>query len=129
MIPYLQLDNLSKSWGDQPLFEGLSFTINQGYKVALIAKNGAGKTTLMNIIFGQEVPDSGKITFDSDIRIGYLRQMPELNPDETILEAAFSSSGETITAVREYESVLESHDPKVIERAMEKINHLNCWDF
>ncbi len=129
MIPYLQLDNLSKSWGDQPLFEGLSFTINQGEKVALIAKNGAGKTTLMNIIFGQEVADSGKVLFDADIRIGYLRQLPELNPDETILEAAFSSSGETITAVREYESALERHDPKAIERAMEKINHLNCWDF
>lgn len=129
MIPYLQLDNLSKSWGDQPLFEGLSFTINQGEKVALIAKNGAGKTTLMNIIFGQEVADNGNVIFNNDIRIGYLRQLPELNPDETILEAAFSSSGETITAVREYESALESHDPKSIERAMEKINHLNCWDF
>lgn len=129
MIPYLQLDNLSKSWGDQPLFEGLSFTINQGEKVALIAKNGAGKTTLMNIIFGHEVADNGNVIFNNDIRIGYLRQLPELNPDETILEAAFSSSGETITAVREYESALESHDPKSIERAMEKINHLNCWDF
>ena len=129
MIPYLQLDNLSKSWGDNPLFENISFTINQGEKVALIAKNGAGKTTLMNIIFGHEVADSGKVFFNNDIRIGYLRQLPELNPDETILEAAFSSSGETITAVREYESALLNHDPKAIERTMEKINHLNCWDF
>ncbi len=129
MIPYLQLDNLSKSWGDNPLFENISLTINQGEKVALIAKNGAGKTTLMNIIFGHEVADNGKVFFNNDIRIGYLRQLPELNPDETILEAAFSSSGETINAVREYESALESHDPKAIERAMEKINHLNCWDF
>jgi ATP-binding cassette subfamily F protein uup len=129
MIPYLQLDSLSKSWGDLPLFENISFTINQGDKVALIAKNGAGKTTLMNILFGGDIADSGKVIFNNDIRIGYLRQLPELNPDETILEAAFSSAGETITAVREYESALESHDPKAIERAMEKINHLNCWDF
>ena len=129
MIPYLQLDSLSKSWGDSPLFENISLTINQGDKVALIAKNGAGKTTLMNIIFGREVADNGKIILNNDIRIGYLQQLPELNPDETILEAAFSSSGEVITAVREYESALESHDPKVIERYMEKINHLNCWDF
>ncbi len=129
MIPYLQLDNLSKSWGDLPLFEGISLTINQGEKVALIAKNGAGKTTLMNILSGDEVSDSGKVIFGQDIRIGYLRQLPELNPDETILEAAFSSSGETITAVREYESALESHDSKAIDRAMEKLNTLNCWDF
>ncbi|MEI6276566.1 MAG: ABC-F family ATP-binding cassette domain-containing protein [Prolixibacteraceae bacterium] len=129
MIPYLQLDNLSKSWGDQPLFENISLTINQGDKVALIAKNGAGKTTLMNIIFGLDSADKGKTLFDNDIRIGYLRQLPDLNPDETVLEAAFSSSGETITAVREYESAIESHDPKAIERAMDKINHLNCWDF
>ena len=129
MIPYLQLDNLTKSWGDLPLFKNISFTINQGEKVALIAKNGAGKTTLMNILYGGDIADSGKVIFNNDIRIGYLKQLPELNPNETILEAAFSSSGETITAVREYESALESHDPKAIERAMEKINHLNCWDF
>jgi ATP-binding cassette subfamily F protein uup len=129
MIPYLQIDNLSKSWGDLPLFENISLTINQGEKVALIAKNGAGKTTLMNILFGGDIADNGKVIFNNDIRIGYLRQLPELNPNETILEAAFSSSGETINAVREYESALESHDPRAIERAMEKINHLNCWDF
>jgi len=129
MIPYLQIDNLSKSWGDDPLFEGISLTINQGEKVALIAKNGAGKTTLMNILFGNEVADQGRVIFSPDIRIGYLRQLPELNPDETILEAAFSSSGETITAVREYESALESRDPKAIERAMDRLNQLNCWDF
>ncbi|MCK9413191.1 MAG: ABC-F family ATP-binding cassette domain-containing protein [Prolixibacteraceae bacterium] len=129
MIPYLQLDNLTKSWGDLPLFKDISFTINQGDKVALIAKNGAGKTTLMNILYGGDIADSGKVIFNNDIRIGYLRQLPELNPDETILEAAFSSSGETITAVREYESALESHDPKAIDKAMDKINRLNCWDF
>jgi len=90
---------------------------------------GAGKTTLMNILYGGDIADSGKVIFNNDIRIGYLRQLPELNPEETILEAAFSSSGETISAVREYESALESHDPKAIERTMEKINRLNCWDF
>jgi ATP-binding cassette subfamily F protein uup len=129
MIPYLQLDNLSKNWGDLELFKDISFTINQGDKVALIAKNGAGKTTLMNILSGDEVADSGKVLFNSDIRIGYLRQLPELNPDETILEAAFSSTGENISAVREYESAIESGDHKSIEKAMDRLNQLNCWDF
>ncbi len=129
MVPYLQLDNLSKNWGDLQLFEGISLTINQGEKVALIAKNGAGKTTLMNILSGDEVADNGKVIFNTDIRIGYLRQMPELNPDETVIEAAFSSSGETINAVRQYEAALASHDHKAIEKTMDKINQLNCWDF
>lgn len=129
MVPYLQLDNLSKNWGDLQLFEGVSFTINQGEKVALIAKNGAGKTTLMNILAGDDVSDSGRVLFNPDIRIGYLRQLPELNPDETVIEAAFSSTGETISAVREYEAALASHDHRAIEKAMDKINHLNCWDF
>ena len=129
MIPYLQLDNLSKNWGDLELFKDISFTINQGDKVALIAKNGAGKTTLMNILSGDEVADSGKVTFNNDIRIGYLRQLPELNPNETILEAAFSSSGENISAVREYESAIESCDHKAIEKSMDRLNQLNCWDF
>lgn len=129
MIPYLQLDNLSKNWGDLELFKDISFTINQGDKVALIAKNGAGKTTLMNILSGDEVADSGKVTFNNDIRIGYLRQLPELNPNETILEAAFSSSGENISAVREYESTIESGDHKAIEKSMDRLNTLNCWDF
>lgn len=129
MIPYLQLDNLSKNWGDLELFKDISLTINQGDKVALIAKNGAGKTTLMNILSGDEVADSGKVIFNNDIRIGYLRQLPELNPDESILEAAFSSKGENISAVREYESAIESGDHKAIEKAMDKLNQLNCWDF
>ena len=129
MIPYLQLDNLSKNWGDLELFKDISFTINQGDKVALIAKNGAGKTTLMNILSGDEVADNGKVIFNTDIRIGYLRQLPELNPNETVLEAAFSSTGENISAVREYESAIESGDHKSIEKAMDKLNLLNCWDF
>lgn len=123
------MDSLSKNWGDLPLFEGISLTINQGDKVALIAKNGAGKSTLMNMLSGDDMADSGKVIFNSGIRIGYLRQSPELNPDETVLQAAFSSSGETVQAVRDYEAALESHDARAIEKAMEKINRLNCWDF
>ncbi|MCE1199569.1 MAG: ABC-F family ATP-binding cassette domain-containing protein [Marinilabiliales bacterium] len=129
MIPYLQIDNLSKHWGDLRLFENISLTINEGDKVALIARNGAGKTTLMNILSGDEMADQGKILFNQDIRVGYLRQLPELNPEETVMEAAFSSNGETIQAVREYEVALASQDPKAIDRAMERLNLLNCWDF
>lgn len=128
MIPYLQLDNITKSWGELNLFEGLSFTINQGQKVALIAKNGTGKTTLMNIIFGDDIADNGKVILNQHIKVGYLRQLPQLNPDETVLEATFRSEGESVKAVVAYEEALESHNHKFIEKAMEEISRLNCWD-
>ncbi len=129
MVPYLQIENLTKYWGEIALFDGIGFTVSQGQKVALIAKNGAGKSTLMDLIIGKEMPDAGKITFTNDVKVGYLRQMPELNPEDTVLEAAFNSTGELITAVREYEDAIASHDSRAIELSMEKMNHLNAWDY
>ncbi len=129
MITYLQIENLSKYWGELPLFDGISFSINEGQKVAMIAKNGAGKSTLMDIIAGLETPDSGKSSLSNHISIGYLRQNPELNPEDTILEATFNSSGELIQAVKNYEKALESHDSRVLDSAIERMNALNAWDF
>lgn len=129
MISYLQVENLSKYWGESPLFDGISFSVSEGQKVALIAKNGAGKSTLMDIIAGLETPDSGKSTLSNDISIGYLRQNPDLNPEDTVLEAAFNSSGELIQAVKNYEKALEGHDPHFLDSAIERMNVLNAWDF
>ena len=129
MISYLQVENLSKYWGESPLFDGISFSVSEGQKVAMIAKNGAGKSTLMDIIAGLETPDSGKSTLSNDISIGYLRQNPDLNPEDTVLEAAFNSSGELMQAVKNYEKALESHDPNLLDSATERMNVLNAWDF
>src|SRR5665647_747191 len=129
MISYLQVENLTKYWGESPLFDGISFSVSEGQKVAMIAKNGAGKSTLMDIIAGLETPDSGKSTLSSDISIGYLRQNPDLNPEDTVLEAAFNSNGELIQAAKNYEKALESHDPHLLDDAMERMNVLNAWDF
>jgi len=129
MISYLQVENLSKYWGESPLFDGISFSVSEGQKVAMIAKNGAGKSTLMDIIAGLESPDSGKSTLSNDISIGYLRQNPDLNPEDTVLEAAFNSSGELIQAVKNYEKALESHDPRLLDSSIERMNVLNAWDF
>jgi len=129
MISYLQVENLSKYWGESPLFDGISFSVSEGQKVAMIAKNGAGKSTLMDIIAGLETPDSGKSTLSNDISIGYLRQNPDLNPEDTVLEAAFNSSGELMQAVKNYENALESHDPNLLDSATERMNVLNAWDF
>ena len=129
MITYLQVDNISKYWGELTLVEGISFSVSEGQKVAMIAKNGAGKSTLMDIIAGLETPDSGKLTLMNQTSIGYLRQNPDLNPEDTVLEAAFNAPGELIQAVKNYEKALENHDPKLLDHAIERMNVLNAWDF
>ena len=129
MITYLQVDNLSKYWGELTLFEGISFSVSEGQKVAMIAKNGAGKSTLMDIIAGLETPDGGKSMLMNPGSIGYLRQNPDLNPEDTVLEAAFNATGELIQAVKNYEKALENHDPKLLDSAIERMNVLNAWDF
>ena len=129
MITYLQVENLSKYWGELTLFEGISFSVSEGQKVAMIAKNGAGKSTLMDIIAGIETPDSGKLTLMNPGSIGYLRQNLDLNPEDTVLEAAFNAPGELIQAVKNYEKALENHDPKPLDHAIERMNVLNAWDF
>ncbi len=86
MISYLQLENLTKSHGDRMIFSDVTFGINQGDKIALIAKNGTGKTTLLRCIAGKESVDSGKITPRKDLKIGFLEQTPELPLDNTVEE-------------------------------------------
>jgi len=129
MITYLQVENLSKYWGELALFDGISFSVIEGQKVAMIAKNGAGKSTLMDIIAGLETPDSGKSCLSNHISIGYLRQNPDLNPEDTVLEAAFNSTGELIQAVKNYEKAIENHDSRQLDSAIERMNALNAWDF
>ena len=89
MISFLQVENLSKRFGEQLLFENLSFGIGKNQKVALIAKNGMGKSTLLQIIAGKDSPESGSVIFRNDITIGYLEQTPDLNPENTIFEEVF----------------------------------------
>ena len=85
-VSYLQVEHLTKSFGDKVLFSDISFGLSEGQKVALIAKNGMGKTTLLNILSGTEDYDSGTITFRRDLRVGYLHQQPEFNPDMEVLD-------------------------------------------
>jgi len=86
MINYLQIEQLSKSFGDNILFEDVSFSIAQGDKVGLIARNGKGKSTLLSIIAGEEDYDAGKITFRRDLKVGYLNQTPKFNPGKSLLD-------------------------------------------
>lgn len=92
-IPYLDIQNLSKSFGTQTLFHNISFSISEGQRVGLIAKNGTGKSTLLSILTGKESQDEGNIIFKRDLTVGFLEQSPPFNPDDTVLEACFNHNG------------------------------------
>ena len=92
-IPYLDVQNLTKSFGAQVLFENISFSVAEGQKVGLIARNGTGKSTLLSILSGSEGYDSGSIIFRNDLRVGYLEQSPKVNPNDTVLDACFNHAG------------------------------------
>ena len=136
MVSYLQVENLSKSFGDKILFENISFGISEGQKVALIAKNGLGKTTLLNIIAGKEDYDTGTISFKKDLRINVLEQEPVFPPDITILDACFHSDNEVVKTIAEYEHLtnLQSSgtNPEMSEeydRILAKMDLLHAWDY
>jgi len=128
-MPCLQVENLTKSFGDFELFSNISFGINRGQKVALIAKNGAGKTTLLKIISGQESSDSGKIVFRNDLKTAYLAQEPVFNEDHTILEAALSMDDELIGTILNYEKSLINDDKESISLFADKMDVLNAWEY
>ena len=103
MVSFLQVDGLTKSFGDLVLFENITFGVAQGQKIGLIAKNGSGKTTLLNIIAGKEDYDEGSIVFRNDLRVGYLEQAPHYPEGLTVLQACFYSQNETVRLLAEYE--------------------------
>ncbi len=129
MISYLQIDKLTKSFGDLVLFEDITFGIAQGQKVGLIAKNGTGKTTLLNIIAGKEDYDSGAVVFRNDLRVGYLEQMPHYPDDLTVLQACFYSPNETVRLIAEYEQAMASGDHSNLEDILLRMDNLKVWDY
>ena len=94
MIPYLDVQHLSKSFGALQLFQDISFSIGEGQRVGLIAKNGTGKSTLLSILSGKEGYDSGDIVFRRDLKVGFLEQSPVFDPNESVLDACFNHQGE-----------------------------------
>ncbi|MDE6359165.1 MAG: ATP-binding cassette domain-containing protein, partial [Duncaniella sp.] len=86
MNPYLQVEDLTKSYGDRILFESVTFGVNEGDKIGIIAKNGTGKSTLLRLLSGVESPDSGTVTFRNDLRVGFLDQDPVFTPHATLME-------------------------------------------
>lgn len=129
MIPFLQAENLSKRFGDLLLFEGISFTIFEHQKVALIARNGAGKTTLMEILAGNDTPETGQITKTGDIRIGYLKQIPDLDDNQTVFEAVFQSGDELVETIRNFEDAVLHNRKEDITKYTELMESHHAWDY
>ena len=125
---HLQIEGLTKSFGDRVLFSDISFGLSEGERVGLIAKNGTGKTTLLNIIAGDESYDAGTITFRNDVRVGYLRQLPVFDPETTVLQACLSADSEVAQTVREYELALLHNDTSRLESLITRMEQFKAWD-
>ncbi len=126
---HLQIEGLTKSFGDRVLFSDISFGLSEGERVGLIAKNGTGKTTLLNIIAGDESYDAGTIIFRNDLRVGYLRQLPVFDPETTVLQACLSADSEVAQTVREYELALLHNDTSRLELLITRMEQFKAWDY
>jgi ATP-binding cassette subfamily F protein uup len=128
MASLLQVEGLTKSFGDLVLLTDINFSIAADQRVGLIARNGAGKTTLLRIIAGLESPDSGKVVWQKGTRFGYLDQNPDLDQSRTILENVFRGNDEASKAISRYELALEKSDRDELQKATELMDNLNAWD-
>jgi ATP-binding cassette subfamily F protein uup len=135
-LNYLQVDNLSKAYGEKILFRNISFSIDKGQKVALIARNGTGKSSLMHILAGLEAPDSGKITTRRDLRIDYLQQNPQLDESKSILDTIFATGTGIIKVIHDYEYALEQvkhnlspESEKLLNQSMAEMDASGAWDY
>ncbi|MDD4257183.1 MAG: ABC-F family ATP-binding cassette domain-containing protein [Bacteroidales bacterium] len=129
MASYLQVGNISKSYGDHILFNQISFNINEGDKIALIAPNGSGKTTLLNILAGKDAPDSGgSVLFLKDISIAFLEQDPVFDPEKTLMEELITRNRPVFEALTEYRAASGSGDKKRLGKAVLEMERLDGWN-
>ena len=126
---YVSAEGLTKSYGVNPLFSNISFHINEGDKVALIARNGVGKSTLLRILAGQETADEGKLWVHKDVTIALFEQDPRFDENKTVLENIFHLNHPVILAIRQYEAAVETEDGIQIADAITRMDDLGAWDF
>lgn len=128
MVCYLQVENLTKSYGELVMFDRISFAINEGERIALIARNGAGKSTLLNLIAGRDSADSGSITPRRDLRVAYLEQDPAFDPSLTVLEASLGANRDDARVIAAYERAITDPTGEGLQEAMTEMDARGLWD-
>ena len=127
---YLNVENISKSYGELILFENLSFSIHKNQKIAFVAKNGTGKTSILNILSGKDSPDTGQIIYRKGLRTTFLSQEPALDQKLTIEETIFSSDNPILKVINSYHTALENpDDSKLYQTAFDDMERYQAWDF
>ncbi len=126
---YISVNGLTKSYGIQPLFHNISFNIEEGDKIALIARNGAGKSTLLKILAGIETADEGTVWVNKDVDVVLFEQDPGFEEEKTVLDNIFFHNHPIINAIKEYEAVAEENDIEKLNAAIIKMDELGAWDF
>ncbi|MEN8764849.1 MAG: ABC-F family ATP-binding cassette domain-containing protein [Wenyingzhuangia sp.] len=127
---YLSIENVSKAFGERVLFENLSFGINKDQKIAFVAKNGTGKTRLLEIIAGNDIPDTGQVITRKDLHVSYLSQEDNFDENQTIEDVIFTSDSKVLKIVQEYEKALENpDDADRYQLAFDMMDQYNAWDF
>ena len=133
---YLSIDNISKAFSDKLLFENISFGIEKGEKTALVAANGTGKSTMMKILVGKEESDKGTVSYNENIRIGYLEQLPQFDPESTIQEVISTGHTDIMSVIQRYENALLNHvddnnlsTKKELEDAISQMDGLQAWSY
>ena len=125
---YLSVENLTKSFGDRMLFSDITFGIDQGQKVAIVAKNGSGKTTLLRCLMDKEQFDSGRIVYRNDIRVAFMEQSENMDDEMTIMEAVFDHDLPEIQAVKKYNLAMKNQDDELLNECFQELTDLNAWD-
>jgi ATP-binding cassette subfamily F protein uup len=127
---YLSVENLTKSFGERVIFKDLTFGIDKGEKVAIVAKNGNGKSTLLKILCGDGTEDSGRIVYRKDIRVDYLEQAENFDPTHLIFDEVLATDTQENRAIRNYELAIKNPDnAEAYEKAFELMNSTNAWDY
>lgn len=126
---YVSVEGLGKSFGIKPLFNNISFHIEEGDKIALVARNGSGKSTLLRILSGKETPDEGTVWIHKDVTVALFEQDPTFIENKSILDNIFHHQHPTINAIKAYEAALDSNDEDQMSRAIVEMDELNAWDF
>ena len=127
---YLSVENISKSYGERTLFEGISFGINKDQKVAFVAKNGTGKTSILNILAGKDSSDTGQVIQRKGIHIAYLSQDENFDPSLSIEETIFATENKILPIIHQYDLALQNpEDTEAYQKAFELMEQHNAWDF